>query len=197
MSRIQIRIRIFTQFGRQHLPILFIDNLQLQNHVKTKVLVYNKSRQRLLIKNISHSSIFILMINHIINKTINKYNEDVECIAAVGVMRVVTLAANGCRAAAAMSVYPFGSSGGGKKGRGGEAWPRGGGCAIEAKEEGWEAGLSRGAAGGGREKEGVASEELRTRERGGREREKIKVWWFRYLPVTGSCKHRGALGLVI
>jgi hypothetical protein len=43
MSRIQKRIRIFTRFERQHLPIFFIDSLQLQNHVKTKVLVHNKN----------------------------------------------------------------------------------------------------------------------------------------------------------
>jgi hypothetical protein len=30
MSRIRKRIRIFTRFGRQHLPIFFINNLQLK-----------------------------------------------------------------------------------------------------------------------------------------------------------------------
>ena len=69
MSRIRKRIQIFTRFGRQYLPIFFIDNLQLQNHVKTKLLVHNRDRSL----RISHSSIFILIINHIINKTINKY----------------------------------------------------------------------------------------------------------------------------
>jgi hypothetical protein len=69
MSRIQIHIWVFTRFGRQHLR--FFDSLQLQNHVKTKVLVHNKSTHRSLIKNISF--IHILIINHIINKTINKY----------------------------------------------------------------------------------------------------------------------------
>jgi hypothetical protein len=54
---------------RQHLPIFFIGNLQLQNHVKTKILVHNRDSSL----RISHSSIFILIINHIINKTINKY----------------------------------------------------------------------------------------------------------------------------
>jgi hypothetical protein len=70
MSRIRIHIRISTRFGIQHLPISFIANLQLQNHhVKTKVLVHNRDSSLI----ISHSSIFILIINHIINKTINKY----------------------------------------------------------------------------------------------------------------------------
>jgi hypothetical protein len=36
--------RIFTRFERQHLPIFSFENVQLQNHVKTKVLVYNKFR---------------------------------------------------------------------------------------------------------------------------------------------------------
>ena len=58
MSRIRIRIRIFTRFGRQHLPIFFIDDLKLQNHVKTKVLIHNKSRQRSLIKNITFIHIY-------------------------------------------------------------------------------------------------------------------------------------------
>jgi hypothetical protein len=38
MSRIRKHIRIFTRFGRQHVPF-FIENLQLQNHVKTKIVV--------------------------------------------------------------------------------------------------------------------------------------------------------------
>jgi hypothetical protein len=65
MSRIQKRIRIFTRFGRQHLPIFFIDNLQLQNHVRNTVLVHNRDRSL----RISHSSIFILkyMTNILIN----------------------------------------------------------------------------------------------------------------------------------
>jgi hypothetical protein len=46
--------------GRQHLPIFFIDNLQLENHVKTKVLLHNRDHSL----RISHSSIFILIINH-------------------------------------------------------------------------------------------------------------------------------------
>jgi hypothetical protein len=53
MSQIRIHIQIFTRFERQHLPIFFIHNLQLQKQVKTKVLVHNKSRQRSLIKNIT------------------------------------------------------------------------------------------------------------------------------------------------
>jgi hypothetical protein len=69
MSWIRKHIRIFPRFERQHLQIFFIDNLQLKNHVKTKVLVHNRdSWLRIL-----HPSIFILIINHIINKTINKY----------------------------------------------------------------------------------------------------------------------------
>jgi hypothetical protein len=47
----------------------FIDYLQLQNRVKTKVLLHNRDRSL----RISHSYIFILITNHIINKTINKY----------------------------------------------------------------------------------------------------------------------------
>jgi hypothetical protein len=69
ISRIQIHIRISTQFGRQYLPIFFIGNLLLRNHVKTKILVQNRDSSL----RISHASIFILIINHIINKTINKY----------------------------------------------------------------------------------------------------------------------------
>jgi hypothetical protein len=46
---------------RQRLPIFFIGNLQLQNRVKTKVLVHNSLR-------VSHSSIFILIISYIIKK---------------------------------------------------------------------------------------------------------------------------------
>jgi hypothetical protein len=46
-----------TQFGREHLPFLFIGNLQIQNHVKTKVLVHNRDRSL----RISHLSIFILI----------------------------------------------------------------------------------------------------------------------------------------
>jgi hypothetical protein len=53
----------------QHLPIFFIGNLQLQNNVNTKVLVHNRNRSL----RISHSSIFILIINHMTNKTIIKY----------------------------------------------------------------------------------------------------------------------------
>jgi hypothetical protein len=46
-----------------------IGNLQLRNHVKTKILVHHiYSSLR-----ISHSSIFMVIINHILNKTINKY----------------------------------------------------------------------------------------------------------------------------
>jgi hypothetical protein len=55
--------------GRQHLPIFFNDNSQLQNHVKAILLVHNRDNQL----RISHSSIFILIINHVINKTFNKY----------------------------------------------------------------------------------------------------------------------------
>jgi hypothetical protein len=44
MPRFRIHIRIFTRFGRQHLPIFFIHSLQLENHVKTKILVHDKSR---------------------------------------------------------------------------------------------------------------------------------------------------------
>jgi hypothetical protein len=62
-------IRISTRFEGQHLPIFFIENLQLRNHVKTKILVHNRDSSL----RISHSSIFILTINHIINKTIDKY----------------------------------------------------------------------------------------------------------------------------
>jgi hypothetical protein len=69
MPQIRKRIRIFTRFGRQHLPIFFIDNLQLQNHVKTKVLVHNRNHSL----RISHSSMFILIINHIINKTVKSF----------------------------------------------------------------------------------------------------------------------------
>jgi hypothetical protein len=70
MSQIQKCIQIFTRFGRKHLPIFFIGNLQLQNHVKTKVLVHNMDH---LLRISHYSSIFNLIINHIINKTINKY----------------------------------------------------------------------------------------------------------------------------
>jgi hypothetical protein len=59
-------IRISTRFERQHLSNFFIGNLQLRNHVKTKILVHNRDSSL----KISHSSIFILII---INKTINKY----------------------------------------------------------------------------------------------------------------------------
>jgi hypothetical protein len=69
MSQIRKCIRIFTRFGRQHLPIFFIDNLRLQNHVKTKVLLHNSNRSL----RISHSSMFILIINYIINKTIKSF----------------------------------------------------------------------------------------------------------------------------
>jgi hypothetical protein len=68
MSRIRIYIRIPTRFETQHLPIFFIGNLQLRNHVKIKILVHRRDSSL----RISHSSIFILIINHIINKTINK-----------------------------------------------------------------------------------------------------------------------------
>jgi hypothetical protein len=68
MSRIRIYIRISTRFETQHLPIFFIGNLQLRNHVKIKILVHHRDSSL----RISHSSIFILIINHIINKTINK-----------------------------------------------------------------------------------------------------------------------------
>jgi hypothetical protein len=69
MSQIRIHIRISTRFERQHLPIFFIGNLQLQNHAKTKILVHNIDSSL----RISHSIVFILTINYIINKTINKY----------------------------------------------------------------------------------------------------------------------------
>jgi hypothetical protein len=36
MPRIEKHIQISTRFGTQHLPIFFIENLQLQNHVKLK-----------------------------------------------------------------------------------------------------------------------------------------------------------------
>jgi hypothetical protein len=68
-SRIRMHIQTSTRFERQHLPIFFIGNLQLRNHVKTKILVHNRDSSL----RISHSSIFILIINDIINKTINKY----------------------------------------------------------------------------------------------------------------------------
>jgi hypothetical protein len=69
MSQIRKHIRIFTRFGRQQLPIFIIDNLQLQNHVKTKVLVHNTNNSL----RISQSSMFISIINHIINKTIKSF----------------------------------------------------------------------------------------------------------------------------
>jgi hypothetical protein len=69
MSRIQKHIRTSTRFGRQHLPIFFIANLQLQNHVKAKVLVHNRDRSL----RISHSSMFILIINHIIKILVNTF----------------------------------------------------------------------------------------------------------------------------
>jgi hypothetical protein len=69
MSRMRKRIRIFTRFGKQHLPIFFIGIFPLKNHVKTKVLVHNRDSSLI----ISYSYIFILIINHIMNKTINKY----------------------------------------------------------------------------------------------------------------------------
>jgi hypothetical protein len=59
----------FTRFGRLYLPIFFIDNLQSHNHVKTKLLVHKRDCSLRL----SHSSVFILIINHIINKIIYKY----------------------------------------------------------------------------------------------------------------------------
>jgi hypothetical protein len=65
MSRIQMHIRISTRFEIQHLSI-FIGNLQLRNHVKSEILVHNRDSSL----RISYSSIFILIINHIINKTI-------------------------------------------------------------------------------------------------------------------------------
>jgi hypothetical protein len=46
-----------------------IGNLQLRNHVKTKILVHHRYSSL----RISHSSIFMVIINHILNKTINKY----------------------------------------------------------------------------------------------------------------------------
>jgi hypothetical protein len=76
-SRIRIENRCF-EFGNTFGYLLdsedniyqfFIENLLLQNHVKTKVLVHNRDRSL----RISHSSIFILIINHIINKIIIKY----------------------------------------------------------------------------------------------------------------------------
>jgi hypothetical protein len=42
MSRIRKHIQISTRFERQHLPIFFIENLQLRNHVKTKISVHNR-----------------------------------------------------------------------------------------------------------------------------------------------------------
>jgi hypothetical protein len=54
-----IHIRISTWFGRQHLPILFIGNLQIQNQVKTKVLVHNRDCSL----RISHSFIHIYFNN--------------------------------------------------------------------------------------------------------------------------------------
>jgi hypothetical protein len=45
-----------------------INNLQIQNPSKTTVLVQNRDCSL----RISHSSIFILIINHITNKIINK-----------------------------------------------------------------------------------------------------------------------------
>jgi hypothetical protein len=52
MPRIQIHIQIFTRFEKQHLPILFINNIQLQNHVNSKVLV------RSLVKNVTFIYIY-------------------------------------------------------------------------------------------------------------------------------------------
>jgi hypothetical protein len=68
MSRIRKRIRISTRFEGQHLPIFFIGNLTIRNNVKTKILVHNRDSSL----RTSHSSTFILIINHIIYKTINK-----------------------------------------------------------------------------------------------------------------------------
>jgi hypothetical protein len=69
VSQFRKRIRISTRFGKQHLPIFFIGNLQLRDHVKIIVLVHNRD----LSVRISHSFIFILFIYHIINKTIIQY----------------------------------------------------------------------------------------------------------------------------